>query len=50
MRVFFFYSDIEQREREIAAREGIDWDRIDRDWVRREALKQLRSERGEEQR
>lgn len=35
---------IEKRERAIAHREGIAWKRIDRSWVRGEALKQLRAE------
>ena len=37
------------RERAIAQREGIAWKRIDRSWVRGQALKELRDERSKEQ-
>jgi hypothetical protein len=33
--------DIYARERDIAAREGIPWDRIDRVWLRSAAIKSL---------
>jgi hypothetical protein len=37
---------IEKREREIAHRNRIAWKRIDRSWVRGQALKELRAELG----
>ncbi len=33
--------DIEDRERQIAAREGIDYDEVDRVWLRRKAIESL---------
>lgn len=42
IRLAISLADIEARERLIAAREGIEWDRVDRVWVRGEAVRELR--------